>query len=204
MEIFSYIIIAVVAYLLGNISTSYIVAKRISGVDIRTQGSGNAGSTNVLRTLGKRAGAMTFLGDVLKGVMAVLISEFAARLVGIDTLLAGYLAVICVVAGHNWPAVLGFRGGKGVATSLGAMLAVNPVITLMCLAVFILVVAITKYVSLGSVVGIGCSPIFMIMVKNKAGLIVALFLTASVIYNHRANIKRLLNGTERKIGQKKE
>lgn len=84
------------------------------------------------------------------------------------------------------------------------MLAVNPVITLMCLAVFILVVAITKYVSLGSVVGIGCSPIFMIMVKNKAGLIVALFLTASVIYNHRANIKRLLNGTERKIGQKKE
>ncbi|EGT4530728.1 TPA: glycerol-3-phosphate 1-O-acyltransferase PlsY [Clostridioides difficile] len=204
MEIFSYIIIAVVAYLLGNISTSYIVAKRIAGVDIRTQGSGNAGSTNVLRTLGKRAGAMTFLGDVLKGVMAVLISEFAARLVGIDTLLAGYLAVICVVAGHNWPAVLGFRGGKGVATSLGAMLAVNPVITLMCLAVFILVVAITKYVSLGSVVGIGCSPIFMIIVKNKAGLIVALFLTASVIYNHRANIKRLLNGTERKIGQKKE
>lgn len=204
MEIFSYIIIAVVAYLLGNISTSYIVAKRIAGVDIRTQGSGNAGSTNVLRTLGKRAGAMTFLGDVLKGVMAVLISEFAARLVGIDTLLAGYLAVICVVAGHNWPAVLGFRGGKGVATSLGAMLAVNPVITLMCLAVFILVVVTTKYVSLGSVVGIGCSPIFMIMVKNKAGLIVALFLTASVIYNHRANIKRLLNGTERKIGQKKE
>jgi len=204
VEIFSYIIIAVVAYLLGNISTSYIVAKRIAGVDIRTQGSGNAGSTNVLRTLGKRAGAMTFLGDVLKGVMAVLISESAARLVGIDTLLAGYLAVICVVAGHNWPAVLGFRGGKGVATSLGAMLAVNPVITLMCLAVFILVVAITKYVSLGSVVGIGCSPIFMIMVKNKAGLIVALFLTASVIYNHRANIKRLLNGTERKIGQKKE
>ncbi|KPI50470.1 hypothetical protein IM33_14560 [Clostridioides difficile] len=204
MEIFSYIIIAVVAYLLGNISTSYIVAKRIAGVDIRTQGSGNAGSTNVLRTLGKRAGAMTFLGDVLKGVIAVLISELTARLVGIDTLLAGYLAVICVVAGHNWPAVLGFRGGKGVATSLGAMLAVNPVITLMCLAVFILVVVITKYVSLGSVVGIGCSPIFMIIVKNKAGLIVALFLTASVIYNHRANIKRLLNGTERKIGQKKE
>ncbi|HGM3505502.1 TPA: glycerol-3-phosphate 1-O-acyltransferase PlsY [Clostridioides difficile] len=204
MEIFSYIIIAVVAYLLGNISTSYIVAKRIAGVDIRTQGSGNAGSTNVLRTLGKKAGAMTFLGDVLKGVIAVLISELTARLVGIDTLLAGYLAVICVVAGHNWPAVLGFRGGKGVATSLGAMLAVNPVITLMCLAVFILVVAITKYVSLGSVVGIGCSPIFMIIVKNKAGLIVALFLTASVIYNHRANIKRLLNGTERKIGQKKE
>lgn len=204
MEIFSYIIIAVVAYLLGNISTSYIVAKRIAGVDIRTQGSGNAGSTNVLRTLGKKAGAMTFLGDVLKGVIAVLISELTARLVGIDTLLAGYLAVICVVAGHNWPAVLGFRGGKGVATSLGAMLAVNPVITLMCLSVFILVVSITKYVSLGSVVGIGCSPIFMIIVKNKAGLIVALFLTASVIYNHRANIKRLLNGTERKIGQKKE
>lgn len=200
----SYIMIIIIAYLLGNISTSYIVAKRLTGEDIRTQGSGNAGSTNVLRTLGKKAGAMTFIGDVLKGIVAVFISEMIAKIVGLDVVTAGYVAVVGVVCGHNWPAFLGFRGGKGVATSLGAMIAVNPIIALMCLLVFIVIVAITKYVSLGSVVGIAMSPIIMIFLKNEKGLLVTLFLAISVIYTHRENIKRLLKGTERKIGQKKE
>lgn len=149
----SYIMIIIIAYLLGNISTSYIVAKRLTGEDIRTQGSGNAGSTNVLRTLGKKAGALTFIGDVLKGIVAVFISEMIAKIVGLDVVTAGYVAVVGVVCGHNWPAFLGFRGGKGVATSLGAMLAVNPIIALICLLVFIVIVAITKYVSLGSEIG---------------------------------------------------
>lgn len=200
----SYIMIIIIAYLLGNISTSYIVAKRLTGEDIRTQGSGNAGSTNVLRTLGKKAGALTFIGDVLKGIVAVFISEMIAKIVGLDVVTAGYVAVVGVVCGHNWPAFLGFRGGKGVATSLGAMLAVNPIIALICLLVFIVIVAITKYVSLGSVVGISMSPIMMIFLKNEKGIFVTLFLTISVIYTHRENIKRLLKGTERKIGQKKE
>lgn len=200
----SYIMIIIIAYLLGNISTSYIVAKRLTGEDIRTQGSGNAGSTNVLRTLGKKAGAMTFIGDVLKGIVAVFISEMIAKIVGLDIVTAGYVAVVGVVCGHNWPAFLGFRGGKGVATSLGAMLAVNPIIALICLLVFIVIVAITKYVSLGSVVGIAMSPIIMMFSKNQKGILVTLFLTISVIYTHRENIKRLLKGTERKIGQKKE
>lgn len=198
-----YIIIIIIAYLLGNISTSYIVAKRLAGVDIRTQGSGNAGSTNVLRTLGKRAGAMTFGGDVLKGVIAVLIAKLIAGFIGIDTVTAGYIAVVGVVCGHNWPALLGFRGGKGVATSLGAMIAVNPIIALSCFAIFILIVAVTKYVSLGSVLGIAISPIIMMLLQNKKGLLVSLFLAASVTYTHRANIKRLIKGTESKIGQKK-
>lgn len=200
---FSYIIIAIMAYLLGNVSTSYIIAKRMTGVDIRTQGSGNAGSTNVLRTLGKKAGALTFIGDLLKGMLAVFAAKIIANITGIDTLTAGYLAVVFVVCGHNWPALLGFRGGKGVATSLGAMIAMNPIIALGCFGVFIIIVAVTKYVSLGSVLGIALSPIVMIFLKNKEGFMVCLFLTISVAYTHRENIKRLLNGTERKIGEKK-
>lgn len=200
----SYIIIIIIAYLLGNISTSYIVAKRLAGVDIRTQGSGNAGSTNVLRTLGKKAGALTFGGDLLKGIIAVLIAKLIANFTGIDAVTAGYIAVVGVVCGHNWPILLGFRGGKGVATSFGAMIAVNPIIALICFVAFLFIVAITKYVSLGSILGISMSPIVMILVQNKKGMLVTLILTASVVYTHRENIKRLLKGTERKIGQKKQ
>ena len=200
----SYIIILIIAYLLGNISTSYIIAKRLAGVDIRTQGSGNAGSTNVLRTFGKKAGAMTFVGDLLKGIIAVFIGYLISKFANVDMVIAGYIAVFGVVCGHNWPVFLGFRGGKGVATSLGAMIAVNPIIALSCFLLFLIIVKITKYVSLGSVLGIAASPIIMIFLKNKNGVIITLFLTISVIYTHRENIKRLINGTERKIGQKKE
>ena len=98
-----YLIIIITAYLLGNISTSYIVAKRLAGVDIRTQGSGNAGSTNVLRTLGKKAGALTFIGDVLKGLIAVLIARFIAYGANLDDTTCAYLAVVAVVLGHNYP-----------------------------------------------------------------------------------------------------
>ena len=199
----TYLIIIVIAYLLGNISTSYIVAKRLAGVDIRTQGSGNAGSTNVLRTLGKKAGSLTFVGDVLKGLIAVLIARLIAYSVHMDQSTCAYLAVVAVVLGHNYPVFLGFKGGKGVATSLGSMLGVNPLVALMCLGFFIIIVAITKYVSLGSILGIGLSPIIMLINHNTKGVLITLFLTISVIITHKENIKRLLNGTERKIGEKK-
>lgn len=198
-----YLIIIIIAYLLGNISTSYIVAKRLTGVDIRTQGSGNAGSTNVLRTLGKKAGALTFVGDVLKGLVAVLIARLIAYGVHMDQSICAYLAVVAVVLGHNYPIILGFKGGKGVATSLGSMLGMNPLIALICLVFFILIVVITKYVSLGSILGIGLSPIIMIINNNTKGLIVTLFLTISVAITHKENIKRILNGTERKVGEKR-
>lgn len=198
-----YLIIIIVAYLLGNISTSYIVAKRISGVDIRTQGSGNAGSTNALRTMGKKAGALTFGGDVLKGVVAVGFARILAYYINLDQVTCAYIAVVGVVIGHNWPAFLGFKGGKGVATSLGSMLAINPVVALTCLGAFIIIVLVSKYVSLGSVLGICLSPILMLISHNTKGIWVTLFLSASVVYTHRANIKRLLNRTERKIGEKK-
>ena len=198
-----YLIIIITAYLLGNISTSYIVAKRLAGVDIRTQGSGNAGSTNVLRTLGKKAGALTFIGDVLKGLIAVLIARFIAYGVNLDDTTCAYIAVVAVVLGHNYPVFLGFKGGKGVATSLGSMLGMNPLVALSCLGFFIIIVAITKYVSLGSMLGIGLSPVIMMLNHNTKGVLVTLFLAISVAITHRENIKRLLNGTERKLGQKK-
>lgn len=198
-----YLIIVVVAYLLGNISTSYIVARKLAGVDIRTQGSGNAGSTNVLRTMGKKAGALTFGGDVLKGVVAVGFARILAYYMKADQVTCAYIAVVAVVIGHNWPAFLGFKGGKGVATSLGSMLAINPVLALTCLAAFIIIVLVSKYVSLGSVLGICLSPVLMLITHNTKGIWVTLFLSASVVYTHRANIKRLLNGTERKLGEKK-
>lgn len=198
-----YLIIIITAYLLGNISTSYIVAKRLAGVDIRTQGSGNAGSTNVLRTLGKKAGALTFIGDVLKGLIAVLIARLIAYGVNLDNTTCAYIAVVAVVLGHNYPVFLGFKGGKGVATSLGSMLGMNPLVALLCLGFFIIIVAITKYVSLGSILGIGLSPVIMMINHNTKGVLVTLFLTISVAITHKENIKRLLNGTERKLGQKK-
>lgn len=198
-----YLIIIITAYLLGNISTSYIVAKRLAGVDIRTQGSGNAGSTNVLRTLGKKAGALTFIGDVLKGLIAVLIARFIAYGANLDDTTCAYIAVVAVVLGHNYPVFLGFKGGKGVATSLGSMLGMNPLVALLCLGFFIIIVAITKYVSLGSMLGIGLSPVIMMINHNTKGVLVTLFLTISVVITHKENIKRLLNGTERKLGQKK-
>ena len=195
----NYIIIIIIAYLLGNISTSYIVAKQLSGVDIRTQGSGNAGSTNVLRTLGKKAGALTFIGDVLKGLIAVLIAKMIANFVNLDETTCAYLAVVAVVLGHNYPVFLGFKGGKGVATSLGSMLGMNPVVALLCLGFFIIIVAITKYVSLGSILGIGLSPIIMIITHNYKGILVTLFLTLSEIITHRGNIKRVINGCDEKL-----
>ena len=198
-----YLIIIITAYLLGNISTSYIVAKRLAGVDIRTQGSGNAGSTNVLRILGKKAGALTFIGDVLKGLIAVLIARFIAYGANLDDTTCAYIAVVAVVLGHNYPVFLGFKGGKGVATSLGSMLGMNPLVALLCLGFFIIIVAITKYVSLGSILGIGLSPVIMMINHNNKGVLVTLFLTISVVITHKENIKRLLNGTERKLGQKK-
>ena len=198
-----YLIIIITAYLLGNISPSYILAKRLAGVDIRTQGSGNAGSTNVLRTLGKKAGALTFIGDVLKGLIAVLIARFIAYGANLDDTTCAYIAVVAVVLGHNYPVFLGFKGGKGVATSLGSMLGMNPLVALLCLGFFIIIVAITKYVSLGSMLGIGLSPVIMMINHNTKGVLVTLFLTISVAITHKENIKRLLNGTERKLGQKK-
>ncbi len=197
------ILILLISYFIGTISTSYIVAKRMSGKDIRTMGSGNAGTSNVLRNLGKKAGAITFAGDVLKGVLAVVIAILISKYTGSDIGLLKLFAVIGVVCGHNWPVHMGFKGGKGVATSLGAMLVVSPVVTLTSLLLFIIIVILTKYISLGSVVSITLSPLFSLMYhKPRLYTFACVFLALVTIFSHRQNIIRLINGNERKLGQK--
>lgn len=192
-----YVLVSVIAYFLGNFATSYIVSKRAAHIDIRKHGSGNAGATNVLRVLGAKAAALTFIGDALKGIVAVLIGRYVAGSNG------AILAGLFVVVGHNWPATLGFKGGKGVATTIGSMLAINPLLVLIVFTVGVIVLITSKYVSLASITGMVIFPITMILFKQSPEYIVFSFILAMLaIFKHRKNIVRLLNGTESKIGQK--
>ncbi len=186
----------VIAYLIGNFSAAYLVAKLSANIDIRDHGSGNAGSTNVLRTLGIKAGAMTFLGDSIKGVVAVLIGIYF----GGEQL--AFLAGIAVIIGHNWPILLKFKGGKGIATTIGVVLIIHPLSALICILFGVIILYRYKYVSLASVSAISILPIIMYFSLGSTYFLFALALAAMAIYRHRENINRLMNGTERKIGQK--
>lgn len=203
----------VVGYLLGTFQTGYIYGKA-HGIDVREHGSGNSGTTNTLRTLGWKAGAVTFAGDLFKAIAAVLIFYFIYRntypqAVKCIELYAGFGAVL----GHNFPFYLKFKGGKGIACTSGVILAVCPVAAPICLVLFIAAVAITRYVSLGSILVV-LAFLIQSVIFNHMGLLgvdgtyviefdilVACF-TAMAIWRHRANIKRLMNGTENKFGQK--
>lgn len=192
-----YVIASVVAYACGNFATSYLVSKRAANIDIRKYGSGNAGATNVLRVLGLKHGLITFIGDALKAVIAVLAGRYIAGENG--ALLAGFFAVI----GHNWPVVLKLKGGKGVAATIGAMLAIKPLVVLIVVPLGILVMVITKYVSLASIMGMVMLPIVIIIMGLPWKYIVfSLVLCVIALYKHRSNIVRLIKGTESKFGQK--
>ena len=204
-----------IGYVFGLFQTGYIYG-RMHGMDIRKHGSGNAGSTNALRTMGVKAGAITLLGDCFKCVIAVLVVRgiFASRCPEILPLLSMY-AGFGAVLGHNYPFYLGFKGGKGIAATAGMILATNLRMAAVCLVVFVVIVAVTRYVSLGSLV---------VTVLFLAGLVicgqmgefgmaqnylfemygVGLLFTLSAFFQHRANIKRLREGTENKIGLKKK
>ena len=206
----------VIGYLFGLIQTGYIYGK-IKKIDIRNHGSGNAGTTNVLRTLGWKAGVITFIGDCLKCVLAVAIVDFIFIQDPRQVLYAMY-AGLGAVLGHNFPFYLKFKGGKGIASTVGLILAVHPNMFLIVALVFIGIVLITQYVSLASIV-IMILFVIMIVVKGQSGMLLlpngdlyeyyalAIALALLAIWRHRANIKRLLNGTEnktdvRKIGKK--
>lgn len=208
----------VVGYVFGLIQTGYIYG-RMQGVDIRKMGSGNAGSTNALRTMGLKAGAITFLGDCFKCVAAVLVVRgiFALKFPEILPLLSMY-AGFGAVLGHNYPFYLKFKGGKGIAVTAGIILATDWRITLVCLLVFVVIVAVTRYVSLGSLV---VSVLFLVgvVIEGQLGMFgmtqkylwemyaVAGLFVLSAFFRHRANIGRLRAGTESKIsigGKKKE
>lgn len=191
------IFISILAYFIGNLSSAYFIGKYMGNIDIRSHGSGNAGATNVLRTLGKEAAALAFLGDFLKGVAAVLIGGL---LHGVDGAL---LAGIFVIVGHNWPILLGFKGGKGIATSIGVVIAVKPLMILLIAPIAIFIIYRTKYVSLGSLIGAALLPMFMLITFQPFKYILfGLAIAILAFIRHSSNIERLLNGTENKIGKK--
>ena len=192
MKIVLFILFVVLAYFIGNISPSTMLAKA-RGLDIKKEGSGNAGTTNALRVMGPKAGIITLVVDVLKGVIAVLLP---ALIVG-ETC-AMYCAV-AVILGHVWPVVYKFKGGKGVATTFGAILAINPLLGLATLGVVVVTVLITKRMSAGSVMGAILFPLLSFFIEPGFYL-QGLVLAAIVIIKHRSNIDRLIHGEEPKLG----
>ena len=206
-----YIIVAVIAYLLGSISFSVIISKKMAGFDVREKGSGNAGTTNVLRSVGKKAAILTLICDVLKGVLAVLVAYIAGNIVkeGVDRALLIQIAGLLVVVGHTFPIFFGFKGGKGIATALGVLLITNWNIGLICLVFALVLMALTKMVSLGSISAAILFPVLILLMPHTAYLvdgnyvIYSILMAGFVVFNHRANVKRLLNGTENKLDFKK-
>jgi len=206
------ILLLIIGYFIGNIETGYIFGK-LNKMDIRNYGSGNAGATNTLRVLGPKAGLIVFLGDFLAFGVVFLVVRFIFR----DNVSLSYVYMLYiglgVVLGHNFPFYLGFKGGKGVASTAGIIMALDIRIAAVCLAIFIVIVAVTRYVSLASiVVMIIFTGMSHMLVKTSYGftdgtspmefrlLVVVIGLLS--IFMHRANIKRLLSGTENKIGKK--
>jgi glycerol-3-phosphate acyltransferase PlsY len=187
-----------VAYLAGSIPFGLILAK-LRGVDLRSVGSGNIGATNVLRAVGKKEAALTLAGDMLKGAFPVLLllsmsgnSKVAA--------LGGLFSVL----GHDYPVFLGFRGGKGVATSLGVILAFDPLIGGLTLLLWLLSAFIFRYSSLSALIAFGLLPLDMIIFRGRGvGFLLGLLLAVLIFWRHGGNIQRLLNGTEPRIGQKR-
>ena len=187
------------AYLIGAIPVGWLVARAFGGGDIRRRGSGNTGATNVLRTLGWMPAIVTLLGDVAKGYAAVVLAERLAR----PDITPIAVAAVAAVVGNCWSVFLGFRGGKGVATGLGALLKLLPWATLAALPVFVVVVATFRYVSLGSLLGALCVPLGAALLGYPAAFnLAALAIAVIVIGRHHANIARLRAGTESRLGQK--
>ena len=215
MVIAARVIAVIVGYFFGIFQTGYIYGKH-KGIDIRTQGSGNAGTTNTLRVLGWKAGFITFAGDLFKAMLAVAVVHFVFRgmfpqQIRILDLYAGFGAVL----GHNFPFYLKFKGGKGIACTSGMILAVCPIAAPICLVLFIGAVAITRYVSLGSILVV-VSYLIQVVIFGQLGYlpvedtylpefyIVSACFTAMALWRHRANIGRLLAGTENKFGMSKK
>ncbi len=189
------------AYLVGAVPVGWLVARAFGVSDIRRHGSGSIGATNVLRTLGRGPAVVTLLADVLKGYLAVMLG--AALSGGEPGITAA--ATVAAVVGNCWSVFLGFRGGKGVATGLGALLHTAPLATLAALPVFVVVVATTRYVSLGSLLAAACVPLGAVMLGYpRASAAAALVVAIVVIARHHANIARLRAGTESRLGRRSE
>ncbi len=190
-----FVVAAAISYLLGSIPNGLILGKAIWGVDLRQHGSKNIGATNAWRTIGKAGGISIFALDFLKGAISAYLG---LHLGGSE--LAGVLCGILAIAGHSWSVFLAFKGGKGVATGLGVIAALMPMVTLIVFAVWFAIVYFTGYVSLGSIVGAALVPILTLFFGlHTEFLILGLIAAVFIIYRHKSNIERLLNGTESKI-----
>lgn len=210
----SIIIVAIISYLIGSIMFSVIFTKKIAGFDVRTRESGNAGSTNVLRTAGKKVAIITLICDILKGVVAVLIGYLVGKLTKASVETSQMLiltAGVMVVLGHTFPIFFKFKGGKGVATSLGVLLMINWKIGLICLVFALLIMAVSRMVSLGSISAAILFPVLCIFINenylikaNHFGYVLfGIILCLLVVFNHRSNLKRIINGKENKLSFKK-
>lgn len=206
-----YIIMAIIAYIIGSVNFSVIISKKFAGFDVREKGSGNAGTTNMLRSVGKGAAALTLVCDILKGVISIGIAILIGNMIsGLDKALLVQIAGIAVVLGHTFPIFFGFKGGKGVATSLGVLIMTNWQIGLICLVFAILLMALTRMVSLGSCAAAVLYPVLTLFIhehyivtEGSDYFIYSIILAVIVLYNHRSNIKRIMNGTENRLSFKK-
>lgn len=209
----SKIFIALVAYLIGSISFSIIFSKKIAGFDVRKKGSGNAGTTNVLRSVGVKAAVLTLICDLLKGSVAIWVAALLGKMLGANVTEATVLvqiAGLAVIIGHTFPVFFDFKGGKGVATALGVVLAINFKIGLVCLLVGVVVIALTRMVSAGSISAAIIYPILTIVLANNTSsitegnyLMFSLLVACFLVFNHRSNIKRIASGKENKLSFKK-
>ena len=204
------ILSALIGYALGSISFSVIFSKKIAGFDLREKGSGNAGSTNALRTAGKKVAILTLVCDILKGIVAILLAILIGKIFKYEsTDVLVQIAAVTAILGHTFPVFFGFKGGKGVATSLGVLLLVNWKIGLICLIFALILMSITKIVSVGSIAADILFPVLVLFIGDSFIVegnyfVFSIILALIVIYNHRSNIKKLANGTENKLSFKKK
>jgi len=193
---------AIFAYLIGSIPTGYLIVKAKTGDDIRKIGSGSTGATNVKRVLGKKWFFIVMILDAIKGAFPVVCAKYAVW-AGILADKFGIFAVVCaifVIIGHSKPVFLQFKGGKSVASGVGTILALNPLVGLSIAAIWGIITYISKYVSLGSIIALILSPFLMYYFKNPIGYVVYCAIAALyIVYLHRENIKRLLKGEENKV-----
>ncbi len=207
MMLLGIVLAALCAYLMGSLNSAIIVSQLYAKEDIRNYGSGNAGMTNILRTYGKIPAAFTAVGDFAKGALAVLVARLIFYILGIEAFDGGFVAGFFALLGHLFPIYFGFRGGKGVMTSAGIIFVIHPLIFLTLGVIIIPIMFLTRIVSLGSVLGAVLFPVLTFFFCGRTlslDLAFALLMGLIVLFMHRGNIKRLLNGTENRFPKKKK
>jgi glycerol-3-phosphate acyltransferase PlsY len=192
------LLLIIFSYLLGSISFGYLIAKTLKGVDIRKFGSGNAGATNISRLMGFKFAIIVLILDAFKGLLAIIIPSYLGSETWV-TLLCG----LAVIIGHNWPVFFAFKGGRGAATTLGVFLGLAPIPTLVVFCLFIAIILISRYVSLGTIVAAVLIPLTMYLLSYPLNyFIFGLSVCFILLWRHYPNIKRLLQGRESKLGDK--